>query len=138
MKMMKLVTKGCEDKLCLVAKKGDHTKDGSSRPKKNYCFTTKEGSINIVKQVKLMIQSNNYSMHDCEPYLKKVNQTCVDVLTYYKKSLHEKNIAIQELYHLRVRLEEKKLKVTILEAYLKLEKHVRLLSETQLYVAFNQ
>ena len=50
----------------------------------------KEGSINVVEQIKFMIQLNVYSMNDCEPYLEKITQTCVDVLTDYNKALYEK------------------------------------------------
>ena len=121
-------------KICRVTRKGDNTKDGLTDLKQNYCYMTREGTLNIVEQVKVMIQSNNYSMHDCEPCLDKLTETCVD----FKKALDKKNVATQELYHLRGRLEEKKLKVTMLEAYLKLEDDVGLLSETQLDIVFNQ
>ena len=49
-----------------------------------------------------------------------------------------KRTLTQELYHLRGRLEDNKLKVTMLEKDLLLEKDARLLSETQLEVSFNQ
>ena len=90
----------------------------------------KDGTLNIIEQVKIMIQSNDYNMHDCEPYLERLNDTCVTVLTDYNKALDEKNVSIHELYHVRGRLEDKKLKVTTLEKDLLLEKYARLLSET--------
>ena len=77
-------------------------------------------------------------MHDCEPYVERLNDTCVTVLTDYNKASYEKNIATQELYHVRGRQEDKKLKVTMLEKDLLLEKNVRLLSETQLDITLNQ
>ena len=77
-------------------------------------------------------------MHDCEPYLERLNDTYVAVLTNYNKALDEKNIVTQEMYHVRGRLEDKKLKIIILEKDLLLEKDARMLSETQLDIALNQ
>ena len=90
----------------------------------------KDGTLNIIEQVKIMIQSNDYNMHDCEPYLERLNDTCDIILTDKNKALYEKNIATQKLYRVRGRLEDKKLKVTTLEKDLLLEKYARLLSET--------
>lgn len=74
-------------KLCLILRKGDDIEDGSTKLTKNYCFMEKEGNISIIEQVKFMMQSNNYSMHDYEPHLGKLTQTCDDVLSDYKKAL---------------------------------------------------
>ena len=77
-------------------------------------------------------------MHDCEPYLERLNDTCVVVLTDYNKAMHENSIASQELYHMRGKIEEKKFKITKLEKDLLLEKDASLLIETQLEIALNQ
>lgn len=82
--------------------------------------------------------TNGYSMHDCEPHLERLNETCVVVLSDENKALDEKNIMVQELYHVRGRRDYKKLNVVMLEKDMLLEKDARILSETQLYVAFNQ
>ena len=81
--------------------------DDSTKLKKNHCYMAKDGTLNIVEQVKLMIQTLNYSMHDCRPYLDTLNDTCVAVLTDYNKALDEKNIASREMFHIRGRLDKK-------------------------------
>lgn len=98
----------------------------------------KEGTINIIEQVKFMIRSNNYNIHDCEQHLEQLTQTCNNVLSYYNRALDKKNIATQELYNFRGRLEDKNLKVTMSESDLKQEKDARFLNENQLGVTFNQ
>lgn len=82
-----------------------------------------------------MIQLGNYNMRNCEPHLEQLTQTCVDILSDYKKALDKKNITTIEHYQLRGRLEDGMLKVTMLEANLKLVKDIRLLNEIQLDVA---
>ena len=77
-------------------------------------------------------------MHDCESHLERLNETCVVVLTDFNKTLDEKDIATQDLYHLTGRLEDKKIKFTMLENDFLLDKYDRLLSETQLEIDFNQ
>ena len=77
-------------------------------------------------------------MHDCEPYIERLNDTCAAILLNYTKALYKKNIASQELYHVRGRLEDKRLKVAILEKNLLLEKDIRMFNETQLDIALNQ
>ena len=67
--------------------------EGSTKLKKNHCYMEKDGTLSIVEQVKLMIQTLNYSMHDCQPFIDTLNDTCVAVLTDYNKALDEKNIA---------------------------------------------
>ena len=56
----------------------------------------KDGTLSIAEQVKLMIQTLNYNMHDCQPFIDTLNDTCVVVLTDYNKALDEKNIASQK------------------------------------------
>ena len=97
-------------------------KDGSTNFQRNYCFMAKDGTLSIVEQVTIMIHSNNFSMHVCEPYLERLNDTCVAVLSDYNEPLDEQNIATQELYHLRGRLKDKRLKVAMIEKDLLLEK----------------
>ena len=112
--------------------------DGSAMLNKNYCYMAKDGTLSIVEQVKLMIQTLNYSMHDCQPYIDNLNDTCAAILSDYNKALDEKNIATQELYHLRGRIENKRLKVSMIEKDLLSEKDAKLLYETQLDIALNQ
>ena len=114
----------------------------------NYCYMENEGTLSTVEHVKFMIQYNGYSMHDYEPHLERLNETCVAVLSDYNKTLRylsssilltwynswvtvlsdynkaldEKNIVTQELYHVRRRLEDKKLKIIMLEKDMLLEK----------------
>lgn len=113
-------------KMCLVA----IDEDGSANLKKNYCYMAKERTLNIVEHVKIRIQSNNDNMHECDRHLDRLTQTCDNVLIDYNKGLDKKNVATQELYHLRGRLEDKNIKVTMLERNLLLEKYARLLCET--------
>lgn len=94
--------------------------------------------MNIVEQVKIIILFNHYSMKDCETYLEDLTQTLDDVVSDYKKAIDEKNIVTQELFHLSGQLEEKKLKVRMLERDSLLEKEVRLFNKTKLDVTFNQ
>lgn len=83
-----------------------------------------------------MISSNRYDFKYCYPYLETIIQMFGDVLSNYNKALYKKDIATHELYQLRGRLEDKKLKVITLENDLFLEKNVRFLNENQLDVAF--
>ena len=122
-------------KICMVATADE---DGSTNLKKNHCYMAKDGTLSIVEQVKLMIQTLNYNMHDCQPFIDTLNDTCVAVLTDYNKALDEKNIASQEMFHVRGCLDNKRLKMAMLEKDLILEKDARMLSETQLEIALNQ
>lgn len=98
----------------------------------------REGNINIVEEVKLMIYFNHYILKDFEPYIDQITQTYADILSYYNKALDEKNTVTQQLYHLIGRLDDMKLKVTVLKRDLLLEIGVRLLNETKLGVSFDQ
>ena len=69
-------------------------------------------------------------MNECQPFLEKINETCVVVLSDYNKALNEKNIASQEMIHVRGGLEYKRLKAAMLEKDLILEKNARMLCET--------
>lgn len=122
-------------KICMVVTADE---DDSINLKKNHGYMTKYGTLGIVEQVKLMIQTLNYNMHDCQPFIDTLNETCVAVLTDYNKALDEKNIASQEMFHVRGRLDNKRLKMEMLEKDLMLEKDARMLSETQLEIALNQ
>ena len=115
-------------KICMLATMDNN---GSTLTNKNYCYMAKDGTLSIVEQVKLMIQTRNYSMHDCQPYIENLNDTCVVVLTDYNKALDEKNIASQEMFHVRGRLDNKRHKMDMLEIDLELEKDAKMLSETQ-------
>lgn len=73
-------------KICLLARKGSNSVDGWFDMKKNYCYMDREGTLNIMEQVKLMIQSNDYNIHDYKPCLEKLTKTFVDILTNYNKA----------------------------------------------------
>ena len=45
-------------KICMLATTDD---DGSMKLEKNYCYMAKDGTLSIVEQVKLMIQTQNLS-----------------------------------------------------------------------------
>ena len=49
-----------------------------------------DGTLNIVEWVKNIIQSNNYSIHDCESHLERLSEMCDVVLSDYNKALDEK------------------------------------------------
>lgn len=55
----------------------------------------REGNINIVEEVKLMIYFNHYILKDFEPYIDQITQTYADILSYYNKALDEKNTVTQ-------------------------------------------
>lgn len=105
--------------------------NGSTKMEKNYCYMAKDRTLSIVEQVKLMIQTLNYSMHDCQPFIDNLNDTCAAVLTDYNNTLNEKNIASQEMFHVIGRLENKRLKMAMLEQDLMLEKDAKILPVQQ-------
>ena len=74
-----------------------------------------------------MISDNNFCLSQCEPYLAKISTTCAETLKSYNRALDEHNIATQELFKIRGRLEDKKLKLDVLERELVLEKDSRIL-----------
>ena len=49
-------------KICMLETANE---DRLTKLEKNYCFIEKDGTLTIFEQVKLMIDSNNYSIHDC-------------------------------------------------------------------------
>lgn len=101
--------------MCLIVRMERDIEYGSLKLKKNHGFVEREGIINIIEQVNFTISSNHYNLEDCEPHKYEITKTCIDFLSRYNKALNEKILATQELYHFKVRLENKKLKVTMLE-----------------------
>ena len=81
--------------------------------KKNYCFmvdTSKPSGVTIVQQVRIMISDLNYGFVACYAYLNKLELTMKDVLSTFRKTRDEMEACQQELFLLRERFEQKKLK----------------------------
>ena len=108
---------------------------------KNYCFmvTNKnpEGK-SIIDQVRILLELNNYDESLSAPNFKHLEMTLADVLTDYRASVADRGIVQQELYTLRERFEDKRLKVIKLEKELVLERDCKIVLENEQSVLISQ
>jgi len=108
--------------------------------KKNYCFMTshKTGNPTIIEQVRALLTLLNCDLTVSEPYVKTIELTLANALSDFRQSIKEKEICKQELFALRERFGEKKLKLEKLNKDLVLEKDCRTLLETEQRVYLKQ
>ncbi|KAL4580846.1 hypothetical protein LXL04_017051 [Taraxacum kok-saghyz] len=109
--------------------------------KKNYCFmvdTSKPSGVTMVEQVRIMISDLHYDFAACDPYLNKLEITMKDVLSAFIQTRDEMEACQQELFLLRERFEQKKLKYEKMERDYLLEKDSRIICENENRVYVNQ
>ncbi|XP_052621758.1 uncharacterized protein LOC128127334 [Lactuca sativa] len=119
--------------MCLMARKtvvcdegywssGSENEEDHDEP--NYCYmaTNDPPGRSIVQQVKSMIYDNNFDLTLCEPYLNQIQTDMNIIYKAYESAIEASENKDCELSRLRLRFEDKKLKIESLEHELVMSK----------------